>query len=247
MLEARSLAYEINQKSLIKEISLNFKPGALYGILGPNGSGKSTFLKTLSGIWLPTKGSVNWNGTPLLNLPRKEISRIITLVPQNPQIHFDFSVSDIVRMGRYPYRSSHCNDALESALKTVDAWHLKDRSILHLSHGERKRIYLARALITESPILLLDEPEASLDLRHKLEIWHLLKTLIKQNKIIIVANHDINASKRFCDEIAVLNEGCCTSSGTFENVMTPACLQEVFGVSRSKLACTHQFDIHHHT
>lgn len=244
MLSAEKITYKIEEKSLIHEISLTFKPGVLYGILGPNGSGKSTLLKTLSGIWTPTSGIVTWMGEPLLTRSRKEISKIISLVPQNPQVHFDFSVKEMVRMGRYPFGSTHCDSELEKALQTVDAWHLKDRSILHLSHGERKRVYIARALITESPVLLLDEPEASLDIRHQLEIWKLLSKLAEQKKTIIVTNHDLSATRRFCDEVAILNEGACVSHGPYSSIMTKERLSNVFGVVESSTTPGVHFEIH---
>ncbi|ADI38749.1 Hemin import ATP-binding protein HmuV [Waddlia chondrophila 2032/99] len=233
MLEAKNIAYSIDGKMLVENINLSFFPGILYGILGPNGSGKSTLLKTLSGIWNPTKGIVKWKGKPLLARSRKQISSTISLVPQNPQVHFDFTVAEMVRMGRYPYGSKHCDAEIEKALNTVDAWHLRKRSILHLSHGERKRVYIARALVTESPILLLDEPEASLDIKHQLEIWKLLRKLAEQDKTIIVTNHDLAATQRFCDEVAILNQGRCVCHGQFDQVMTPQRLLEVFGVVES--------------
>lgn len=233
MLEAKNVSYSIDGKALIENIELSFSPGILYGILGPNGSGKSTLLKTLCGIWNPTNGVVNWKGKALLTRSRKEISSTISLVPQNPQVHFDFTVTEMVRMGRYPYASTHSDEQLETALNIVDAWHLRKRSILRLSHGERKRVYIARALVTESPILLLDEPEASLDIRHQLEIWKLLRKLAEQGKTIIVTNHDLAATRRFCDEIAVLNQGRCIDNGRFDQVMTAQCLLDVFGVVES--------------
>lgn len=243
MLNAEKITFGIEGKPLIHEISLSFKPGILYGILGPNGSGKSTLLKTLSGIWTPTSGIVTWMGHPLLTRTRKEISKIISLVPQNPQVHFDFSVKEMVRMGRYPFGSTQCESEIENVLKIVDAWHLKDRSILHLSHGERKRVYIARALITESQVLLLDEPEASLDIRHQLEIWKLLRKLTEQKKTIIVTNHDLSASRRFCDEIAILNKGSCVNYGPYSSIMTKECLSNVFGVVQSSKVSDAHFEI----
>ncbi len=242
MLEAENVCFTLDGKPLIKEINLSFRPGVLYGILGPNGSGKSTLLKNLSGIWTPTDGTVKWNGKPLLTRSRKEISSTISLVPQNPQVHFDFSVEEMVRMGRYPFGSKHCEKETEEALRTVDAWHLRGRSILRLSHGERKRVYIARAMITESPVLLLDEPEASLDIRHQLEIWILLRKLVEKNKTIIVTNHDLGATQRFCDEIAVLNHGVCVDHGKYKNVMTDQCLLNVFGVIESSNSRSMAFD-----
>jgi iron complex transport system ATP-binding protein len=243
MLKAESLSYEVSGKRLIDQISLEFKPGVLYGILGPNGSGKSTLLKNLTGIWKPSTGAVFCNGERLLNKPRREISRTISLVPQNPQVHFDFNVTEMVSMGRYSFGSPHCSNEVKKALITVDAWHLKDRSILHLSYGERKRVYIARALITESPIMLLDEPEANLDIRHQLEIWQLLQMLAQQGKTVIVTNHDLVATRRFCNEVAVLNQGRCLAHGAYEDVITKECLQTVFGVSQNHPDLIHHYDV----
>ncbi len=246
MLKAESLSFSLDGKPLIRNISLEFTPGTLYGILGPNGSGKSTLLKTIAGIWKRSSGKVLWNGEDLHKKTRREISSTISLVPQNSQVLFDFTVLDMVAMGRYPYGNnldSRASDLLEWALQTVDAWHLKDRSMLQLSHGERKRVYIARALITESPILLLDEPAASLDIRHQLEIWLLLRKLVHQGKIIIASNHDLVAAERFCDTIAILNRGECLTTGPCQQVFTPHLLNEVFGVQENLSQSVRNFDV----
>jgi ABC-type cobalamin/Fe3+-siderophores transport system ATPase subunit len=229
-----SLSYAIHEKHLVDDVSLSFESGYLYGILGPNGSGKSSLLKIISGIWKPLSGAVTWNGDPLLNKERQALSRIISLVPQNPLPAFDFLVQDIVAMGRYPYNTRYWHTADEGliyqALHAVDAWHLRERSVNHLSYGERQRVYIARALVTESPILLLDEPTASLDIQHQLEIWELLQKFVQKGKIVIVTTHDLALAERFCHRIAVLNQGKCIGTGTFSSLMTPFLLKEVFGV-----------------
>ena len=234
MLKAESLSYELHKKELIHSISLQFSPGILYGILGPNGSGKTTLLKTLTGIWKPSKGKVLFNDQDLHLKSRREISRSLSLVPQNLSVNFDFTVAEVVAMGRYPHENAKPTqeviELIEWALVTVDAWHLRFRHITHLSSGERHRVYIARSLVTESPVLLLDEPAASLDIRHQLEIWHLLKKLASQGKIIIATNHDLGAVERFCDHIAVLHHGQCIAKGSFQEVITPSLLEEVFGV-----------------
>lgn len=231
---AQSLSYAIEGKQLVDEISLEFSAGHLYGILGPNGSGKSTLLKTLSAIWKPTSGKVYWNGKDLHIQDRQSISKTISLVPQNPQILFDFLVEDIVAMGRFPHDACYWNktqeEHLQYALTIVDALHLRSRRINCLSYGERQRVYIARALITESPILLLDEPTASLDIRHQFEIWQLLQKLVAHGKIVIATTHDLSIAERYCHQVSVLNQGRCIESGVFSQVMTPALLKEVFGV-----------------
>ncbi len=244
---ASNLSYALNKKSLLKDISLEFEGGRLHGILGPNGAGKSTLLKLISGIWKPTQGSVSWNGTALLDKERQAISRIISLVPQHPQPSFDFLVEDVVAMGRYAYDRSYWNAAeapmVHQALTTVDAWHLRRRCVNQLSYGERQRVYIARALVTESPILLLDEPTASLDIQHQLEIWQLLEQFVKNGKIVIVTTHDLAIAERYCHHVAVLHHGQCVGNGNFNSLMTPNLLQEVFGVVEKPMTSSKNYTL----
>lgn len=233
-LNIHDLTYRINQQILIDKISLSFQAGLLYGILGPNGSGKSTLLKTMSCIWTPTQGEIWWQNQNLLQFSRKAISQTLSLVPQSPQLYFDFDVYDMVAMGRYPHgcRSSKTHDYIEKALHQVNAWHLRNHLVSQLSGGERQRIYIARALATQAPILLLDEPTSYLDLRHQLEIWQLLQNLAKEGRLIITAVHDLLAAQRFCDQLVILHHGQCRAIGAYEEVMTPQLLRDTFGVSQ---------------
>lgn len=231
---AKNISYCIDSKALVDDLSLEFNSGCLHGILGPNGSGKSTLLKLLSGIWKVSSGRILWDDESLLEKDRQAISRLISLVPQSPQPAFDFLAKDIVAMGRYSYQNNYWQAAgsalVSEALHTVDAWHLRHRRVNQLSQGERQRVYIARALVTESPILLLDEPTASLDLRHEIEIWQLLETFAQNGKLVIVTTHDLAIAERYCQQIAVLNQGVCVKNGHFSDVMTPALLQDVFGI-----------------
>lgn len=237
MLEAQNISYQVNGKHLIKDVTLSFNPGTIYGILGPNGAGKTTFLKNLAGIWRPTSGRTTWHGKDLMEMERREISKVITLVPQYAMVPFEFTVSEIVSMGRYSH-GRHDKELFEWALTTVDAWHLKDRRMNQISHGERQRVYIARALVTESPVLLFDEPASSLDIKHQLQIWQLLLTLKDKNRTILIANHDFRTAERYCDQIVVFNEGACLGSDTFSKIMSDDIFTNVFGVSQ---ASYHQF------
>lgn len=233
MLRAENIHYKVD-KPLIKSIYLSFEKGKLYGILGPNGSGKSTLLKTLAGIWKPTEGKVWWKDRDLLSSDRKIISQTISLVPQNPQVQFEFSAAEMVAMGRYPHERKTCNDIIHDALKKVDVWELRNRPITQLSQGEKQRVYIARALVTESPVLLLDEPTAALDVRHQLEIWALLEELKENGKIVIVATHDLVSAERHCDEVAVMKQGTCEASGKLIDILDDERLYSIFGVRSTK-------------
>ena len=230
MLNACDISYRRGLRDLIHKISLEFHPGVVYGIIGPNGSGKTTLLKNLSGIWKPSSGQVLWKGDSLLKKSRREISATISLVSQNTTVHFDYPVMEIVSMGCYPSSRGFRPHKIQHALETVDAWHLRDRRITEISHGEQQRIFIARALVTESPVLLLDEPTSNLDIRHQLEIWQLLTQLANQGKVVVVTNHDLGATERFCDQIAILEKGHCIAQGSYEDALTPERLQQVFGV-----------------
>lgn len=238
MLTANKLTYRIKQQELLKEISIAFTAGKISGILGPNGAGKSTLLKVLSGIWKPTSGSVLWDGNDLLKRERSEISQIISLVPQSPSAYFDYTVSEIVAMGRYAARKTKgpaANETalIDEALRKVDANHLQHKKISEISAGERQRVYIGRALATEALVLLLDEPTANLDIRHQRNVWSILQHLASENKTIIVSLHDFPAADRFCDEVAVLDRGSCAAQGKYRDVMTNSLLQEVFAISGS--------------
>lgn len=235
MLTAQNITHKTNDRIVLKNINLQFTPGTLYGLLGPNGSGKTTLLKILSGIWAPTLGEVMWQNENLLIKPRREISRIISLVPQNPLLSFDFTVREMVAMGRYPHgqtgKTAKEKGLIDDALHLVDAHSLASRRMSQLSVGERQRIYIARALVTESPVLLLDEPTASLDIRHEWEIWEIMRKLVKQGKIIIAAIHNLRSMRTHCHEVIVLKEGECQGVGAPDKLLSPDFLHSIYGYS----------------
>lgn len=215
MLRGESLHYTLGHRKLVRNISLSFLPGSIHAILGPNGSGKSTLLKILAGIWTPSSGRVLWGEKNLLEQSRRTISQTVALVSAAPPLPpFDFSVADSVAMGRYPHGMHSVRPSLlDWALEQVDILHLRDRLLRQLSSGERQRVTLARAMMTETPVLLLDEPTSSLDLRQQKAIWKLLRKLAHQGKVVVVASHDLHAVRAHCDHVAYLEEGACVMHG----------------------------------
>lgn len=228
-------SYSINGKNLIENISIVLSSGSLHAILGPNGSGKSTLLKVLAGLLKATSGSISWQGSPLPYNDRKSLCGILSLVPQAPLPMFDYLIEDIVAMGRYAFEKDYwkCSNTIlvREALEAVDAWHLRSRKINQISCGERQRIYIARALVAEAPILLLDEPTANLDIRHQLEIWRLLQQLAETGKTIAIATHDLAAAEHYCDTATLLHNGQNIDSGIYSEVITTQRLKQVFGVA----------------
>jgi len=220
---------EIQNVSILKRlsnVSITIPKGKLFGIMGPNGAGKSTLLKAIAGLVKLPAGTIKYDGKELKHLDRHTLSRTIHLVSQGFNIRFDYTVQDIVAMGCY-----HRGVTVEQALETVDATHLAKRPITQLSMGERQRIYLARALATCCPILLFDEPTANLDMRHQIEIWKLLQNLANQDRTILVTSHDLNMTRHFCPQTALIHHGECVASGNTEDVLTHTLIEEIFGVS----------------
>lgn len=234
MLHIEELAYSVARRLLIQKITFSFNPGNVYAILGPNGAGKTTLLKTLCGILKPSHGKIYWNNENLALFDRKALSRTITLVPQNPQMVFNYSVEDFVAMGLYVHgRYVHGganSDKIIAALEAVDCCPFMGQMLFHLSQGERQRVYIARALATEAPVMLFDEPTAHLDIKHQWETWQLCRKLADLGKVVIISNHDLVHSQSFCDEALLLEKGQCVAQGKMDEILPH--LESIFGMRK---------------
>ena len=209
MLTLKNVSLKKGSKTILNNISLAFEPGKIHGILGPNGSGKSSLLRCLAGVWLHQSGSILWLGQDLSFIERKARARLISLVGQSPPNPFDFTAEELVAMGRYPHDTprSQLEPFITRSLSAVDALPFLKRPINTLSAGERQRIYIARALVTESPVLLLDEPTSSLDYRHEQEIAQLLKNLATSGKLILISLHNLHLAEKILDTSTFLQDG----------------------------------------
>ena len=236
MLEVDNIHFSLDGKKILDGISARFEPGMIHGIIGPNGSGKSTLLKTICRIWEPQSGSIMVNGRDIRDIPRKELSTLVTLVPQNTTIGFPVSVFDIVSMGRNPHLGrfeglrQKDRDIIDQALQQTSISALKDRNINELSGGEGQLAIIARAIATEASLILLDEPTSELDVRHTLEIVNILSDFRKQSKTILVTIHDLNLARKFCDTISILCDGKLFYSGTPEGAFSAENIKQVFQV-----------------
>jgi iron complex transport system ATP-binding protein len=250
-LEAHNLSYRIAGAQILHDVSVKCEPGKLTAILGPNGAGKSTLLSALCGQIKPSQGAVWLNGKLLGSYRQADLARFRAVMPQDSSIAFDYTVHDVVELGRYPHRlRPSANEAavVQAALETTDIAPLAQRTFNTLSGGEKARAQLARALaqIWENPStlqanhsqrwLLLDEPTAALDLSHQHSVMRTVKNWAAQRGIGVVAIlHDINLALRYADAAVVLKDGHLAGSGLAREILTPRLASQVWGVDCSVL------------
>jgi len=219
-------ARKLHVEGRLAEVSLELPTGCLAAVLGPNGAGKSTLLQALAGL-LPAEGEVAWRGEDLRRIPYLERARILAWVGQESHADFGFPVREVVAQGRFAYGDD--GRGVDEALAAFDLAHLADRAVTRLSGGERRRVFLARALATGAPLQLWDEPTSHLDVRHGLEVLELANGLKAKGATVLMSLHDLRAAQCF-DRVLVLHKGACVGSGAPEAVLTPELLLEVFGV-----------------
>lgn len=222
---------------VIEALDLDIRPGGFTALLGPNGCGKSTLLRAIARLHPLEAGQVLLDGKAIASLGGKEAARRIGLLAQGANAPEGLTVLDLVRQGRYPHRSifggwaSSDQAAVDEALDLTATRPLADRPLAALSGGQRQRAWIAMALAQRSPILLLDEPTTYLDLAHQLDLLGLMRRLVDERGMTVVAVlHDINQAARFADELVLLRAGRIAARGAVEAVLTPELVARVFGV-----------------
>lgn len=239
-LEARNVTAGYGARTVLHDVTLQCATGAFVGLIGPNGCGKSTLLRILSGVLRPRQGIVLLGDQPLTNFAIRDIAQRIAFVPQEEKASFAFSVQDVVLMGRFPHRSrlggpSSADYALvERALIATDILPLKERSTMELSGGEYRRVLLARALAQQTPLLLLDEPTAHLDITHQAALMQLAQALAHSHESgaapigVLAALHDLNQAAEFCDHLVLMHEGRILAQGSPEDVLQASYLRTAY-------------------
>lgn len=222
---------------VLSHVTADIKRGSVVGILGPNGSGKTTLLRLLSGTRQPTSGTVTFEGTPLHQLSRRTVARRIAVVPQETLLAFEYTVLEMVLMGRHPhlgwFELEGPDDfaVVSDALTATGTAHLEHRRFSTLSGGEKQRVVIAAALAQASEILLLDEPTASLDLGYQLEVASLVTTLNRERGVtVVISTHDLNLAASVCSELVMLRQGRVLAAGRTADVLTPANVRRLFDV-----------------
>jgi ABC-type cobalamin/Fe3+-siderophores transport system ATPase subunit len=232
-----SFAYRSGGPSVVDGVSLAIGRGDLVGLLGPNGSGKTTILRLLGGMLRPRHGSIAFEGRRLADWPRREAARKIAYVPQETRAPFDFSVMEIVLMGRFPHLGPFALEGpadLAVARQALDATGMtafSSRLFHTLSGGEKQRVVIASALAQEPELLLLDEPTASLDVGHQLEVQQLLSRLNAGGRVaMVLSTHDLNFAASLCRRLILVRNGRVLASGPTEDVLTPAAVRALYDV-----------------
>jgi iron complex transport system ATP-binding protein len=240
-LAGHQVSVAIDGHWLIRGINVALRAGEFTAFLGPNGSGKTTLLRVLAGLLVPTEGHVTLHGHSVHNFGRRVLAQHIAFMPQDTHVSFAFTVRESVEMGRHPHLKrferlrAHDHDIVEDAMRRADVWQFANRLVTTLSGGERQRVIIARSLATQAEVLLLDEPTASLDIAHALDVLDLCQQLIAEGKAIGVAMHDINAAARYATSVVLLSAGRIVTQGTREDVLQEAQLKQVFDVRTDRI------------
>lgn len=231
------LDWAFGQHKILDDINLTIDEGGIYGIIGPNGSGKTTLLKNIARCLMPEKNSIHLGDKDLTQFSNKSLAKEISYVPQNTDMEFEFSVMDMVLMGRSPYikrlqsESSNDIEIAKNAMEMTNTWDLRDKNINMISGGERQRTVIARALAQKANIMLLDEPVSQLDLHHQLEIMDILKRLAIENKVTVVMSiHDLNIAAQFCDRLILMDKGKIFKEGMPNEIIKEDIVYSVYGV-----------------
>lgn len=233
-LSLRHIEVRLGDRPVLRGVDLEVAPGEVVGLVGPNGAGKTTLLRVASRVLAPDAGEALFDGRRLADWSRRALSQAIAVVPQDTGIPFPFRAGELVVMGRVPHQPLVGLDRVEDvdharrALERVGIAHLADRSVFELSGGERQLVAFARALAQDPQLLLLDEPTAFLDLRHRVQALGVVRELAAEGRSALIVSHDLNLAARACHRLVVLRDGKIAASGLPAEVMTAELLADVY-------------------
>ena len=236
-LRTENLAAGYDGKAWIREISIHASRGEIVTLIGPNGAGKSTILKSIAGQLKPVGGVVSLDGRMMEQWPETEIARRMAVMMTERTQPELMTCFDVAAMGRYPHTgrfgtlSEADRKVVWHALDMVHAKELADRDFSRISDGQRQRILLARAICQQPQIILLDEPTSFLDIRHKMELLTILKTLVREKQVaVLMSMHELDLAQKVSDYIVCVGENKIWKCGTPEEIFTETCMEELFGI-----------------
>lgn len=233
-IQTDNIQVSFGSKTILQDISLDIRDKEFVGIIGPNGSGKSTFLKCLYRVLQPNHGKIFFDGTEMSSLSHRDTALKMAVVAQHSTVNFDFSVLEMVLMGRSPYKGLLDRDQIDDyeiarhALSQVGLSDFESRNFNTLSGGEQQRVILARALAQRTECLVLDEPTNHLDIKYQLELMTIVKRL---DATVVSAIHDLNLASMYCDRLIALKDGSVVCTGTPHEVLTEETIRHIYSVS----------------
>ncbi len=233
----RNLGVDLGRRRVLSGVDLDIGAGALVGVIGPNGAGKSTLARAMLALVPAAEGSVAIDGTDVTRKARPALARRVAYLPQGQELHWPLSVERLVGLGRLPHLAPFSRigaadqTAIDAAMIETGVESLRDRIATELSGGERARVMLARALATQAPALIVDEPLASLDPGHQIEVMTLLAARARAGALVLVVLHDLAAAARYCDRLVVVHDGRIVADGAPGAVLTDELLASVYGIS----------------
>ncbi len=222
---------------ILDSIELDLNSGKFYGLLGPNGAGKTSLVRQLLKLQESTSGNIEFDNVEISDIKRREMAKKMSFLPQNISSNVEFTVEEIVAMGREPYRKSLAplsdedKRIIDEAMEFADCLKFRDKSIKLLSGGERQRVMIARTIAQDTPWIILDEPVSSLDITHQVRLMQLLDKLrVEKKKTIVAILHDINLAATFCTDLILMKDGQVIKEGATEEVLTELALRDLYGI-----------------
>ena len=237
IMQAQQLDVGYGRRTVISDVNIRALKGQVICLLGPNGAGKSTILRTLSGLLAPVKGAVQVEGIEIGKMKKKEIARKISLVLTDSVAPSLTTVYELISMGRTPYTnllgrlSDEDKRVIDESLQIVGAARLRDRFYEQLSDGEKQKVMIARALVQQPELIILDEPTSHLDIRHKIEVIRVLQKLSNERGITcILSLHDIDLALKGCQVVLLVNDGRVLAQGVPEDVISTGVIQQLYDI-----------------
>lgn len=238
-LKLEGVAVSLGGTPILGDVSFEIKPGEVLGLIGPNGAGKSTALRAILGL-VEAGGDITLDGNSVKGMSAKERARQIAYVPQGAPVHWPLTAERTVALGRIPHltpwqdMSSADNAAIEQAMRQTDCWEFRDRLVTTLSGGERARVLLARTIAVGAGYMLADEPTASLDPEHQLQVMDVLRAEASRGVGVVIVMHDLSLAMRSCDKLVLLHDGRVLAAGKPGDVLTDEHVATAFNVKMAK-------------